>query len=223
MTSPARILTMSPPRDRASPAPSVTWRVWPRACECQALRAPGLKRTRLTRTREGSSPLATASTQTSPVNVSTGPLAVGGLGLISICFSFVWVSGEDLPASNRRLGGGTDPASVGGVDGCAGGHDLVDAVQHVAGELNVGGGELRLEMLHRPWANDRGRHRGVAEDERDRHFDQGHPRLVGQLRELLSGVELALVGQQRKVEAIGELPARLRSRGHQLGALAIAA
>src|SRR5437667_3541431 len=101
--------------------------------------------------REGSSPLAMASTQTSPVNVSAGPLTVGCLGLVSICFSFVWVSGDrtpvmgglGLPASRRRLQGRTDPPSVGGVDGCAGRHDLVDAVQHVVRELNVGGGELR--------------------------------------------------------------------------------
>ena len=39
----------------------------------------GEKRTALTRTREGSSPLAMPSIQTSPVNHSAGPFAVGWL------------------------------------------------------------------------------------------------------------------------------------------------
>src|SRR5260370_25821822 len=56
MTSPARISAMSPLRDWTSPLPSVTYRVWPTACECHAVRAEGVNRTVLTRTREGSSP-----------------------------------------------------------------------------------------------------------------------------------------------------------------------
>jgi hypothetical protein len=34
----------------------------------------------------------------------------------------------------------------------------------------------------------------VAQHERDGHLDQAHPGPVGQLAELLDGVELALVG-----------------------------
>ena len=56
------------------------YRVWPTACECQAVRAEGVNRTALTRTREGSSPRTMASMKTSPVNQSAGPRAVGGLG-----------------------------------------------------------------------------------------------------------------------------------------------
>src|SRR5713226_8892807 len=88
MTSPHRMSTMWLPRDCRRPAPSVTYSVWPRAWECHAVRALGVKRTALTRIREGSSPLAMASIQTSPVNHSAGPLADGCFGRISIRFSF---------------------------------------------------------------------------------------------------------------------------------------
>ena len=43
------------------------------------MRAEGEKRTAVTRTHEGSSPLAMPSIQTSPVNYSAGPLVVGCL------------------------------------------------------------------------------------------------------------------------------------------------
>src|SRR4051794_30320944 len=82
--------TMSPPRDCTSPAPSVTYRVWPSAWECQAVRAPGVKWTALTRMREGASPLAKASIQTSPVNHSAGPFMDGFCGWISMAFSCGW-------------------------------------------------------------------------------------------------------------------------------------
>jgi hypothetical protein len=78
---------------------------------------------------------------------------------------------DGLPASCCRLEGRADPPVAGGVDGRAGRHDLVDAVQHVAGKLDVGGGQLGLQMLHRPRADDHRSHRGVAEDERDRAAD----------------------------------------------------
>ena len=68
--SPGRISTISPPRDWIWPRPSVTCKVWPFVWACQALRAPGAKRTTFTRTRDGSAPLAMTSNQASPVNVS---------------------------------------------------------------------------------------------------------------------------------------------------------
>src|SRR5918994_2513896 len=83
MVSPGPTSSTSPPRACASPRPSVTCRVWPFAWECHALRAPGAKRTRLTRSREASSPFAMTSSQTSPVNLSAGPFAVGCFGWIS--------------------------------------------------------------------------------------------------------------------------------------------
>jgi hypothetical protein len=45
-------------------------------------------------------------------------------------------------AAGGRVEGGADPAVVGGVEGEAGGDDLVDAVEDVVGEVDAGGGEL---------------------------------------------------------------------------------
>ena len=87
--SPARISRTSPPRAWIRPTPSVTWTVCPTACACHALRAPGAKRTTLTRTREGSSPRAMTSYQASPVNVSGGAFTVGWLGSFSIVASLL--------------------------------------------------------------------------------------------------------------------------------------
>ncbi len=42
---PVRTSTLACPRDCTHATPCVTWRVYPRACECQAVRAPGAKRT----------------------------------------------------------------------------------------------------------------------------------------------------------------------------------
>ncbi len=49
--------------------------------------------------------------------------------------------GSELPPAHCWLKGGIDPPAVGGVDVGAGGDDLVDAVEQVVGELDVGGGE----------------------------------------------------------------------------------
>jgi hypothetical protein len=67
-----------PPRAWTSAMPSVTRRVWPRAWTCQAVRDPGAKRTMPAVIRCGRGRgWATGSTQTSPVNLSAGPLVVG--------------------------------------------------------------------------------------------------------------------------------------------------
>src|SRR5947209_20570794 len=86
MVSLGRISMTLPPRDWTSPIPSVTCNVCPTAWQCQAVRAHGAKRTVLTRMREGSSPLATTSNQTSPVKSSAGPLVDGVFGWISTSF-----------------------------------------------------------------------------------------------------------------------------------------
>jgi hypothetical protein len=62
----------------------------------------------------------------------------------------------------------------------------------------------------------------MAQDERDRQLDQADPGLVGELGELLGGLELALVLRQRHVEAVGEPSAGRRHRALDLGVLAIA-
>src|SRR5437016_1806057 len=88
IVSPGRISTTVPPFDWIRPSPSMTCKVCPTACACQALRAPGANRTTLTRRRDGSSPLAMTSNHASPVNVSAGALTVGCFSWISIGYSF---------------------------------------------------------------------------------------------------------------------------------------
>src|SRR6185295_13752521 len=105
-----------------------------------------------------------------------------------------------------------DPAVVGRVDGDAGRDDLVDAVEDVVGELDVGGGELRLEVLHGAGADDRRGDGGVAQHERDGQVDQAEAGLLGDLGEGVGGVELALVVGQRHVEPVGG-PGRGRGAG----------
>ena len=72
------------------------------------------------------------------------------------------------------------PTLVGRVDGRPGRDDLVDPVEHVGGQLDVGRAELGLEMLHRARPDDRRRHRRVADDEREREMDQADARLLGE-------------------------------------------
>src|SRR3954452_1024469 len=56
--------------------PSVMYRVWPRGWVCQAVRAPGVKRTWAQPTADWSSGLRMPSMWTVPVNQSLGPVAV---------------------------------------------------------------------------------------------------------------------------------------------------
>lgn len=93
------------------------------------------------------------------------------------------------------------PAVVGDVDRGAGGDDLVDAVQHVIAELDVGGGELGFEVAHGARPNNCRGHGGVTQDERKRELDQGEAGILGKLGESIGGVELALVGGVAQVEA----------------------
>ena len=81
--------------------------------------------------------------------------------------------------------------------------DLIDPVQHVARELDLRGGELGLEMAQRARADDRRGHRRMIEHERERERDQRVTGLLGQLRELFDGFELALIGRVGQVEACG--------------------
>src|SRR6478752_2726452 len=69
---------MLPSRSPNRATPEVTRRYWPRACECQAVRAPGAKRTRATVARwPASCGAAITSSQTSPANCSGGFFVVG--------------------------------------------------------------------------------------------------------------------------------------------------
>ena len=97
---------------------------------------------------------------------------------------------------------GVGEAGVGGVDGEAGGDDLIDAVEEGFVELHVGGAELRVELLERARSDDRGGDRGVADDEGEREMDQRDAGLIGELRERVGGLELGLIGGDREVIAL---------------------
>ena len=66
---------------------------------------------------------------------------------------------------------------------------------------DIRGGELAFEVLHRSGPDDRRGDRGVVGHERDCDLDKRDADLIGELRELLRGVELALIARQRKVVA----------------------
>src|SRR5687768_7430822 len=99
----------------------------------------------------------------------------------------------DLPSRRRRLQRRVVEGGVGGVDGRAGRHDLVDAVQHVVGQDDVGRGELALKVLHGARPDQRRGDGGVRLGESDGELDEREPDLRSELRELLYGVKLALV------------------------------
>src|SRR3954470_8162099 len=119
--SPGCRTTTSPPRDWVRPMPSVTCRVCPLACRCQAVRAPGVKRTALTLPLD-SVPGAMTSKCTTPVNHSDGPATEGGLLRI-----FTVVSLMTLRRATRRQvdgGYGRARALCGGLRS-GGGEDLL--------------------------------------------------------------------------------------------------
>ena len=86
------------------------------------------------------------------------------------------------------------PHVVGDVDRHSRGHDLVDTVEHVAGQVDPVGGKVGVQVLHGARADDRGGDRRVAGGERDRHLDERQPGLVGERAEGVGGVELCGVG-----------------------------
>src|SRR3954451_3551398 len=94
-------------------------------------------------------------------------------------------------------------AVVDGVDGDPGRDDLVDAVQDVGTQLDVGGWKECFELLHRSGPDDGRRDAGVVEDERDGHLDERQAGFLGQHGEVLDGVELALVCRHGHVEPAG--------------------
>src|SRR5262249_18640698 len=71
--SPARIARIGPPQLCTQPIPDVTKRVCPSGCVCQAVRAPGSKRTQADRMRAGSGAWMMGSCQTVPVKLG-GPM-----------------------------------------------------------------------------------------------------------------------------------------------------
>ena len=96
------------------------------------------------------------------------------------------------------------PHVVGDVDRDPGGNDLVDAVEHVAGQVDPVGGEVAVQVLHGARTDDRGGDRRVAGGERDRHLDERQPGLVGERAERVGGVELGGVRRVGRVIAPGK-------------------
>src|ERR1700746_683866 len=76
-TSPALISRTLPPQLCTRPAPETTNSVWPSGCVCQAVRAPGSKRTKPERTRAGAGASMIGSCHTVPVKLSAGARRVG--------------------------------------------------------------------------------------------------------------------------------------------------
>src|SRR6267378_5822723 len=76
-TSPGRISRTGPPLVWTRPTPEITYSVWPSGCECQAVRAPGSKDTRVETIRAGASAAMIGSCQTVPVKYSLGASRVG--------------------------------------------------------------------------------------------------------------------------------------------------
>jgi hypothetical protein len=67
-------------------------------------------------------------------------------------------------------------------------------------------------VIHGARADNRCSDRRVAQDEADSHIDQADPGLVGELAELVGGIELALVSRGAHVEARAR-PGRRGRRG----------
>jgi len=73
--------------------------------------------------------------------------------------------------------------------------DLVDAVQHVAGQSDFGRAELGLQVLHGPGSDNRRGDGRVLEHEGDGELDQRDAGLLGEGRQLIDRFELALVAR----------------------------
>jgi len=79
------------------------------------------------------------------------------------------------------------------------GGDLVDAVQDVVGQLDVGAGEQPVELVGRARADQYGRDRRMRPDEGGGELRQREPRLVGDGGELLDRGGFELAGRGRRV------------------------
>ena len=80
--------------------------------------------------------------------------------------------------------------AVGLVERRTGRHDLVDPVEHVGGQDDLLHAELRLELLQGARPDDGRRHRRVRKHEAEREVDQRQSGLVGELLQLVHGLEL---------------------------------
>jgi hypothetical protein len=77
------------------------------------------------------------------------------------------------PAAQERLPQSRwDVAGIVAIQGGSRWHDLVDPVEDVAAQRDIGGAQLRLELLHGARPDDRGRDRRMGEGEGNRQVDQ---------------------------------------------------
>src|SRR5579863_5229985 len=112
-------------------------------------------------------------------------------------------------------------ATVGAVEVDPGRDDLVDPVENLAGQHDVGGAELALQVLHGPGADDGRGYGRMVDHEGDRQVHQGQPGVLGQDGELLGRLQFGLIARQVHVEAL-RYPVR-PGTGREVGVLAVAA
>src|SRR5204862_7002107 len=93
------------------------------------------------------------------------------------------------------------PSAVGGEDDGSGRNELVDAIESLVRQSGVDSGEEILELLHRARADDRGGHRGMLQDERQRQMLERHLLLLREVDQLLDDLELPLVLRKGPVVA----------------------
>src|SRR5580698_9287622 len=128
-----------------------------------------------------------------PVRVSPRPRDTRSLGMVSFSVGLT-PAPRDLPAT----GSGVErsravlPVVVGDVNRDSWGDDLVDAVEHVAGQLDPVGGEIAVEMVHRARSDDRRGYCGMPDDEGGRHLDERDPSFVGERPECVGGLEFEI-------------------------------
>jgi len=94
------------------------------------------------------------------------------------------------------------PAGVGGQNG-TGRHDLIDAVQDFGAQPQLCCAELGLKLFHGARTDDGAGHSWMFGDERQRHVDQRHVVVVGELPQFIGSVELRLIDGVGQVESIG--------------------
>src|SRR6266446_9299544 len=115
---------------------------------------------------------------------------------------------SDLDARGRRKVSpagpaghpGGIPSTVGPLDNRSGADDAVDSVEGVGVKVDHRPYEQVLELLVGPRTEDRGGDRGVDQREGDGHMGEGQARLLGDLRQLVQEIQLALVA--RAIEVI---------------------
>src|ERR1700722_4133869 len=80
-------------------------------------------------------------------------------------------------------------------------YELIDMIQDLGVQRDVHRWELGIELFHGPRADDRRGDARVVDRPGQCELDHRHSRLLGKLRELFDGIQLALVRRVAHVEA----------------------